>query len=153
MTGPTIVTVASEAERAACFAIRSAVFCDEQGVAPEAELDEHDATATHLLALVDGRPVGAMRWRVVGSGAGPGKAKIERVAVVRAGRGQGIGAALMAVALRQAAEAGLAEAVLHAQTSAEAFYLRLGFVTEGGIFLEEGIEHVRMRSTLRREEA
>lgn len=157
MTAPTIVTVASEAERAACFAIRSAVFCDEQGVAPEAELDEHDATATHLLALLDGRPVGAMRWRVVGSGAGSGagsgEAKIERVAVARVARGQGIGAALMAVAMRQAAEAGLAEAVLHAQTSAEAFYLRLGFVTEGGIFLEEGIEHVRMRGTLRREEA
>ena len=36
----TVVTVATdEAARAACFAIRATVFCDEQGVVPEAELD------------------------------------------------------------------------------------------------------------------
>ena len=144
MRAPVVTVATDEAARAACFAIRATVFCDEQGVVPEAELDVHDATATHLLAEFDGSPVGTMRWRVVG----PGKAKIERVAVLREGRGQGIGAALMEVAMRQAAAAGLTQAVLHAQTSAEIFYRRLGFVTEGGTFLEEGIEHVRMRRAL-----
>lgn len=141
---PLVRTAETAADREACFAIRRQVFVDEQGVALEAELDAHDATATHLLALIDRRPVGAMRWRV----AKPGVAKIERVAVLREVRGLGVGAALMAEAMRQAALHGLEEAVLHAQTSASVFYERLGFVAEGQPFDEEGIEHVKMRRRL-----
>jgi predicted GNAT family N-acyltransferase len=141
MTGITVLAVTDPAGREAAFRIRTTVFCDEQGVSPEAELDAHDATAIHLLALAHGRPVGAMRWRVVPTG----KAKIERVAVLREARQLGIGRALMLEALRQVAAAGLTEAVLHAQTAASAFYARLGFVAEGEPFDEEGIEHIRMR--------
>lgn len=141
---PLVRTAETADDREACFAVRREVFVEEQGVALEAELDAHDATATHLLALVDERPVGAMRWRV----AKPGVAKIERVAVLREVRGLGVGAALMAEAMRQATLRGLEEAVLHAQTSASAFYERLGFVAEGEPFDEEGIEHVKMHRRL-----
>jgi predicted GNAT family N-acyltransferase len=119
---------------------------EEQGVPPEAELDAHDAAANHLLALVGEVPVGTMRWRAVA----PGRVKLERVAVLVEARGGGIGAALVVEAMRQAEAAGAEEAVLHAQASAEAFYRRLGFVTEGLPFNEEGIPHVRMRLSLRR---
>jgi predicted GNAT family N-acyltransferase len=144
MTELTVRTARDRADLEACLRIRATVFVDEQGVAPEAELDEHEAAASHLLALTDGRPVGAMRWRFVT----PGRVKIERVAVLGEARGRGIGLALMAEAMRQARAAGAAEAVLHAQSSAEAFYHRLDFVTEGPPFDEEGIAHVRMRRTL-----
>jgi predicted GNAT family N-acyltransferase len=131
---------------AACYRIRTVVFVEEQGVPPEAELDAHDAAANHLLALVGEVPVGTMRWRAVA----PGRVKLERVAVLVEARGGGIGAALVVEAMRQAEAAGAEEAVLHAQASAEAFYRRLGFVTEGLPFNEEGIPHVRMRLSLRR---
>jgi predicted GNAT family N-acyltransferase len=144
MTELIVRTAASPADRDACFAIRKAVFVDEQGVPAEVELDEHDAAATHLLALAGNRPVGTMRWRIVA----PGVAKLERVAVLRDARGLGAGAALMSEALRQLAAAGPAQAVLHAQTSARGFYERLGFAVEGAPFDEEGIEHVRMRLAL-----
>jgi predicted GNAT family N-acyltransferase len=140
MTELVVRTAASPADRDACFAIRKAVFVDEQGVPAEVELDEHDAAATHLLALAGNCPVGTMRWRTVA----PGVAKLERVAVLRGVRGLGAGAALMDEALRQIAAGGHVRAVLHAQTSARAFYERLGFAVEGAPFDEEGIEHIRM---------
>jgi predicted GNAT family N-acyltransferase len=132
----------SATDREACFAIRIAVFVDEQGVPADAELDGHEPAATHLLASSRGRPVGTLRWRVVPAGT----AKIERVAVLREARSLGVGRALLAEALRQAAATpAITEAVLHAQTHAQAFYRRFGFVAEGEPFDEDGIEHVRMR--------
>lgn len=144
MTDIAIRRAIDPADREACFAIRVEVFVHEQGVPREVELDAHDApgaATAHLLALAGGRPVGAMRWRV----AAPGKAKIERVAVLKAARGLGVGRLLMGEALREIAAAGLGSATLHAQASARAFYERLGFVAEGEPFEEEGIEHVYMR--------
>ena len=141
MTTTTVRTVTNPVDREACFAIRIAVFVDEQGVPREAELDSYEANAVHLLAEADGRPVGTMRWRAVP----PATAKLERVAVLPQARGLGIGRALVLEALRQVAAAGLGEAVLHAQTSAAPFYERLGFLAEGEPFEEEGIEHIRMR--------
>jgi ElaA protein len=40
---------------------------------------------------------------------------------------------------------GAAPAVLDAQTYAQAFYARFGFVAEGEPFDEDGIEHITMR--------
>jgi predicted GNAT family N-acyltransferase len=135
-------TATGPADREACFAIRVAVFVDEQGVPAAAELDGHELAAIHLLALNGGRPAGTLRWRI----APPGAAKIERVAVLREARSLGIGRALLAEALQQAAAvSGITEAVLHAQAHAQPFYRRLGFAAEGEPFDEDGIEHVRMR--------
>jgi predicted GNAT family N-acyltransferase len=135
-------TATGPADCEACFAIRIAVFVDEQGVRANAELDEHEATATHLLALAEGRPAGTLRWRVVP----PGTAKIERVAVLREARSLGVGHALLTEALRQVVAApGITAAALYAQTRVEPFYRRFGFVAEGEPFDEDGIEHVRMR--------
>ena len=136
--------VRDKAERQAALALRRAVFVGEQGVAPEAELDEHDPAAAHLVARLDGEVVGTLRWRVVA----PGVGKIERVAVRRDLRGARIGVVLMEVALADLAAAGLAEAVLNAQSAVRAFYERLGFGAEGPVFDEEGIAHVRMRRPL-----
>jgi predicted GNAT family N-acyltransferase len=144
MTKTTVRVAVDPADREACFAIRIAVFVEEQGVPREAELDRHEASAVHLLAEVEGRPVGTMRWRAVP----PATAKLERVAVLPDARGLGIGRDLMREALRQVAAAGLGAAVLHAQVSAAPFYERLGFRAEGDPFDEEGIEHVRMRRAI-----
>ena len=145
MTGAVEVRPARDAsEREAAFALRRAVFVEEQGVPLPAELDEHEDAATHLLAYdPEGRVVGTARWRPYGPGGRSGK--IERVAVGRGERGRGIGVALVEAALADLRAAGLGEAVLHAQAHARAFYERLGFAAEGEPFDEEGIAHVRMR--------
>ncbi len=43
--------------------IRYTVFVGEQEVPEEAEFDEFESISRHFLAKLDGKPVGAARWR------------------------------------------------------------------------------------------
>jgi predicted GNAT family N-acyltransferase len=130
---------------AAAFELRREVFVLEQGVAAELEIDTLDASATHLVAMVDETVVGTLRVLQQ-----DGVAKIGRVAVRAAARGTGIGARLMERAAAIARERGYREIVLHAQVSVAGFYRRLGYVEEGETFEEAGIPHVAMRKTIAR---
>lgn len=136
------------AEWSTVRAIRQAVFVDEQGCAPEEEWDEHDApearggSTHHLLATLNGLPVGCARWRRVGS-----EAKLERFAVLGPARGKGVGRALVARALAASRAAGLRRFVLHAQTQAAGLYAGFGFREASEPFDEAGIEHVKMTLT------
>lgn len=134
----------TERERAAALDLRRRVFCDEQGVAPELEVDGRDGEAVHLVALRDGAVVGTCRLVL-----DAGTAKLGRMAVERAARGRGLGAAILREAVEQARRSGAERVALHAQTSAVAFYARAGFAARGEPFHEAGIEHVRMELGLR----
>jgi predicted GNAT family N-acyltransferase/SAM-dependent methyltransferase len=135
-----IEEVRSPSALRACFALRKAVFVDEQGVPPASEFDEHEARSTHLLALFDGEPVGTLRWRPYGADL----VKVERVAVARHRRGARIGRALMLACLAHL-DGLVKETVLSAQVQAQAFYERLGYHVKGQPFMEDGILHIRMR--------
>ena len=135
------VRVATPDELAQCFAIRRDVFVDEQRVPLHEEMDEHDATCTHFLALLDAEPVGTARLRTLPDGT----PKAERVAVRKAWRRHGVGRVLMR-ALEDAARA--PEIVLNAQLQVIAFYERLGYRAEGDVFVEAGIPHRTMRKRL-----
>ena len=108
------------------------------------EFDGLDDDAEHLLAVRDDTPLGTLRMRSVGDRTG----KIERVAVVRAARGQAIGAALVQAALNRLEERGFRCAKLHAQTYALGFYTKLGFTAHGDVFDEDGIPHRAMQRAL-----
>lgn len=128
----------------ACMALRFTVFVDEQGVPAEIERDEYDAVATHILATIDGKPMGTARIVVKGD-----TGKIGRVCVLPAARGTGLGAALIRACLDEMADdPQISQAVLGAQTSAIGFYEKLGFVPEGDEFDDAGIPHLMMRKTL-----
>ena len=124
--------------------IRSLVFQVEQGVAPELEFDGNDETAAHLLAFLDGQPVGTARIRNLDAHT----AKVERVAVLKAARGLGIGKRLMVEALASLRKAQVSEVRIHAQEAVQDFYQQLGFEPEGEIFVEAGIPHVKMKQLL-----
>ena len=123
--------------------VRYDVFVDEQGVPEDLEVDEHEDTATHFVAYDDGAAVGAARLREYEAGVG----KVERVAVRKARRGEGVGAALMAAVEAAAAER-FDELYLHAQLHVEGFYADRGYERDGDVFTEAGIEHVAMRQSL-----
>ena len=142
LAGSIDIHEASRAERDAAFALRLAVFCDEQGVPRELELDAHEDVATHVVAVADGEVVGTLRWRPICGGA---RVKIERVAVAREARGRGLGRDLMLWALGRLDALSIRDTVLHAQVHATAFYQRLGYAAEGEPFDEDGIEHIKMR--------
>lgn len=122
--------------------VREAVFVGEQNVPLELERDEYDETALHLLAIHadTGEPVGTAR--IVDKG--EGVAKIGRVAVLSAFRGLGVGDALMNAVIEATLTLKFETLILDAQLPVIAFYERFGFVPEGDVFLDAGIEHRRM---------
>jgi predicted GNAT family N-acyltransferase len=123
---------------AACFALRLAVFVEEQKVPLEEERDEHDPTALHFLALAAGQPAGTARVLLKEEGR---LAKVTRVAVLPGARGAGLGVALMR---HIEAAVPAASFTLDAQLHALPFYERLGYKAEGPVFMEAGIPHRRM---------
>lgn len=133
-----------EADLEPAFEVRRDVFVDEQGVDEAIEIDGRDPDATHVLAEVDGEPIGTARLREVE----PGTGKVERVAVRASHRGTGVGRRLMERIERVAADRGLDRLELHSQTRVEGFYERLGYVTVSEQFEEAGIPHVEMEKGL-----
>ena len=121
----------------ACLKLRFEVFVDEQGVPVEEERDALDDSATHLLALQDGTPVGTARIVFQDD-----TAKIGRVCVVKTARGTGLGAKLIEACVSVAGnQAGITRAKLGAQTHAIGFYEKLGFEGYGPVYLDAGIDH------------
>lgn len=128
----------------ACLKLRFEVFVDEQGVPVEEERDALDDTATHLLALQDGTPVGTARIVFQDD-----TAKIGRVCVVKTARGTGLGAKLIEACVNVARnQAGITRAKLGAQTHAIGFYEKLGFEVYGPVYLDAGIDHRDMMKPL-----
>jgi predicted GNAT family N-acyltransferase len=139
----TVREARDEADVAAAQELRVRVFCDEQGVSREEELDEFEDSATHVIALDQTGVIATCRLREIEGGM-----KLERMAVERRLRGLGAGARLLTEAERLARERGAERMVLHAQTRAERFYGGQGYEPEGERFDEAGIEHVRMTKAL-----
>jgi predicted GNAT family N-acyltransferase len=131
------------AEISAALDLRDRVFCGEQGVSPDEEIDEHEATATQVVAVDETGVVATCRLRRV-----DGDCKLERMAVERRLRGSGVGRRLLAEAEEIARARGAARMVLHAQTAARGFYESTGYEPEGDVFLEADIEHIRMTKPL-----
>lgn len=150
MTGPS-ASVATPDDWPEVVDLRTRVFVGEQGVPPEIEQDERDATAVHVVSR--GR-AGEAAGRVVATGrlllpgAGSRTAAIGRMAADTAVRGLGHGAAVLAELHRQAALRGATAVELHAQVTARGFYERAGYAAVGPEYLEAGIAHVTMRRAL-----
>jgi YbgC/YbaW family acyl-CoA thioester hydrolase len=125
----------------AATVIRRQVFVEEQHIPADMEWDSADAVCLHALARNHfGMPLatGRLLEHV------PGVAKIGRMAVLRPMRGTQIGRQVLDALMAEAKRQGYREVLLHAQLSAENFYLRAGFQRRGEPFEEAGIGHVEM---------
>jgi predicted GNAT family N-acyltransferase len=132
-----------QAEVDAALALRYEVFCVEQGVSLEEELDGRDGEALHLV-VVDGAEVaGTCRLLAEDS-----EVKLGRMAVAASHRGRRLAAALLAEAEVRARELGARRIVLAAQLTAQAVYERAGYEPYGDVFLDADIEHVMMAKAL-----
>ncbi|WP_024757235.1 GNAT family N-acetyltransferase [Streptomyces exfoliatus] len=153
-TAYTVREAARPEDREACFAVRREVFVEEQGVPQELEYDAYDTTAVHVLAVrEDGLPLGTGRLlygadALGKTGGDASVGSLGRLAVAKAARGLGVGAALVRGIEDAARERGLAAVDLHAQTHALGFYERLGYEAYGPEFPDAGIPHRSMRRAL-----
>ncbi len=141
----TVVPADTEELRTHAFALRHAVFVVEQGVPESLERDEHDAHALHLVALDRDRCVAT--GRLVRQEGGVGR--VGRMAVDAQWRRRGRGGHVLDALEVHARAMGLREIELHAQCYVEAFYRNRGYVRQGEVFEEAGIDHVVMRKQLR----
>lgn len=133
-------TLGADAQR-----IRTEVFVQEQGIALDLERDAADAQALHAVAYNRlGQAVATGRLLP----AQDGVARVGRLAVHRVLRGGGVGQQLLQALTQAARTRGDRQLALHAQRSAEGFYRRLGWQPRGEPFMEAGVSHVEMVTTL-----
>jgi ElaA protein len=117
--------------------LRQQVFVVEQG-SPYPDLDGRDREpgTRHLLLRRDGELVGYARVLDDGD-----RARIGRVLVAPAFRGQGLADALVRAALD---EIGDREVRLDAQTGLRDWYASYGFEVSGPAFDDDGVSHIPM---------
>ena len=139
--------VSSEEEMFAALELRHEVFCVEQGVPEDEELDGRDHEGIHLVAVADRELLGTCRILMVGT-----TAQFSRLAVRVSARRRGVATALLEAADAEARAAGARRLVLHAQTYARELYEQAGYRTRGRRRrihrAAAGIEHVAMEKLL-----
>lgn len=124
-----------------CHSIRYQVFVEGQNVSIHEEVDGLDSGCNHYLLFVDQLPVGTARVRYLED-----FSKIERVAILEAYQGQGLGHLLMNFIIEDIRQNGLVKkAKLGAQTHAIPFYEKLGFSVCSNEYLDAGIPHKNMQ--------
>lgn len=121
----------------ALIKIRTQVFIEEQQVPIALEWDGFDDEAHHLIAMSDAhQAIGCARILTQGS--------IGRMAVLKPWRKQGVGAAILKMALAYIQSQGLPLASLSAQVQAIPFYQKHGFKVVSEPYLDAGILHQEM---------
>ena len=132
------------AEVDAARELRIRVFCDEQGVDPELEVDGFDDEATQVVALDESGIVATCRLRYPEAGV----CKLERMVVDARYRKMGVGGGLLDWAEGEGRAAGATTMVLNSQLRAQDFYRSHGYEPEGETFMDADIEHIRMTKPL-----
>ena len=141
----TLLPARTPAALTACLAVRRAVFTSERGVPAGIERDAHDVLGggyEHFLVRCNGQNAAAMRCRREGAAVA-----LQRFCVLEGFRRRGVGrAALAALERHYAGQAG--RIVLDAKCEAEGFYAACGYRAVSGVFVEAGVNHVRMEKLL-----
>ena len=124
--------------------IRREVFCFEQNVSYEDELDFVDKDRIIINGYENGQVVATGRINFKERGA-----KFERICVLKDFRGKSWGKDLMLYMINFCLDEKLGkivdELILEGQVQAMGFYEKLGFIKEGEMFYDAGIPHYLMR--------
>jgi len=124
----------------AAVALRRAVLRTPLGLDFSPEELVREAADTHLTAWSGDRLIGT----VVMTRYSDTTVKLRQMAVSEDARGTGAGAALLSAFEDLARARGFTEIVLAARQTAQAFYARHGYTTDGVVFQEVTLPHVRM---------
>ncbi len=122
--------------------LRLAVFSVEQDC-PYQDCDNFDQTAYHLLAYDDDKLVGYLRV-FESLEKYQGNTAIGRVCCCKSKRGSGFGKELMKEAIDYCDKQFARPITISAQAYLRDFYHGFGFEVASEIYLEDGIEHIKM---------
>ena len=136
-------------EHAEAVALRRAILRTPLGLDFSVEDLAREAGDTHFAAFFEGRLVGTVV--LTPYAAGPYEAprvKLRQMAVADDLRGEHVGTKLLTAFETHARVTGIGEIVLAARATAQGFYARYGYDTDGAIFTEVTIPHVKMWKAL-----
>lgn len=136
--------VANPEELTAHHKIRHSIFVDEQKIFAEHDLDEWDNSATHVVAELDGKIVGAVRLYPLDNF---GLWKGDRLAVLPEARAR-VGAALVRFAVATAGRRGGQKMIAQIQEDNVNFFTRLGWESAGETRDFHGVAHQQMAIAL-----
>jgi ElaA protein len=122
--------------------LRSEVFVVEQNCV-FLDQDDKDQKCFHVLVYSDDLLVAYSR--LVPAGLSYPEIAIGRVITLLSARGKGLGKVAMELSIEYCHKLfGEGDIRLGAQTYAKGFYASLGFVADGAVYDEDGIEHIEM---------
>lgn len=142
-----IKKVASEEKLIECSAIRKKVFGDEeQAVESLYRIDEFDRMpeTRNFLLSVHGETVGTARYLKYDDST----AKLQRMAIVKNYRGQGLASKLLNTIESVLVEEGYKTLLFDAASSAKIFYEKNGYQVISDEFYEDGRPHLTMKKDL-----
>lgn len=119
--------------------IRETVFVIGQNVPRDIEIDEFDKVAKHVIVNYKNIPIGCARIRFV-----KGKAKLERIAILKEYRGKGFGKIIMNYLINYCKSKKVYGIYMNAQYYLKDYYKKFGFKPIGKTFMEAGIKHIKM---------
>ena len=135
--------VENEQELKGAYEVRRQVFVEEQGISEDLVFIGDKAAEEMNMVVMDGEMViGTARVQFMANNI----AKIERMAVIRIFRHQGIGRGIISFLNEQLKHRHVKYVFLHAQHTVINFYQSCGFNESGSPFYEAGIEHIKMET-------
>ncbi|MGN0531990.1 MAG: GNAT family N-acetyltransferase [Eubacterium sp.] len=128
-------------------ALRIEIFVNEQKVPLELEIDEKDkpGMAKHIVFFdKNEKAVATSRFYVEEDNIW----HIGRICVSKDARGTGLGKTLLDATESEIKKLGGTKAYISAQTQAQGFYQKMGYVPYGDTYMEDTIEHIAMYKDL-----
>lgn len=124
--------------------VRHRVFVVEQGVDEALEWAGEEKNYIYVLARDEDQvPIGTGRILIESD-----VATIGRMAILKDWRHHGVGSAILNRLMKIGQSSGATAFVLSAQLTAIEFYQSHGFVAQGDVYLDAGIEHRKMTMSL-----
>lgn len=129
--------------------LRKEVFVDEQHVDISIEIDFYDTLdnqlVDHFVFMVKDTVIGTCR----GIWTQPNRVRLGRFAVHKAVRHQGFGLKFLRSIESYYLDNGVESLYLHAQIQALSFYIQAGYLPQGEIFDDAGIDHIECTKILK----
>lgn len=123
-----------------CFYIREQVFCCEQNISKEDEIDGIDDECEQVVGFVNDNPVATGRIVLKDDGHHLG-----RISVLKEFRGNGFATLLVEEMISHLKNQGIEEIYLSSQLYVKKLYEKIGFKPFGEIYLDCEIEHIDMK--------
>ncbi len=127
--------------------IRKKVFTDEKSVPRNIECDKYDETLNlcdHFIIIYNDMKVGTLRCLNLGDDV----VKLQRFCFLKDYRNLGLGRKTLNFIENFYKEQGIHKITMDAKYQVSGFYEKCGYIKQSEIFIEAGIEHIKMSKNL-----